>query len=60
MKYINKSMTTTRSWGFKGLVFALWIASTAAFAGGQCIEMRNGYFWDPLTTNYWEIGRAHV
>ncbi|HPG00574.1 MAG TPA: beta-galactosidase [Kiritimatiellia bacterium] len=53
MKYINKSMTTTRSWGFKGLVFALWIASTAAFAGGQCIEMRNGYFWDPLTTNYW-------
>lgn len=53
MTYINRNMTTIKSRVLGGLVFALWIASTAAFAGGQCIEMRNGYFWDPLTTNYW-------
>ncbi len=38
----------------RGLIVTLAIAAAGdAFAGGDCIEMRNGYFWDPLTTNYW-------
>ena len=34
-----------------GLLCALgWVAS--AGAGGGCLEIRNGYFWDPLTERY--------
>ncbi len=35
------------------LLAILLLASAPAFGGGNCIEIRNGYFWDPLTTNYW-------
>src|SRR6266487_6385701 len=34
-----------------GLLFALgWVA--AAWAGGGCMEITNGYFWDPLARSY--------
>ena len=53
MTYINNNMTTARSRGVRFLGFALWLCAAAALAGGNCIELRNGYFWDPLTTNHW-------
>lgn len=53
MTYINGMSATPRR-----MLAGLWIVFTAlacpsARGAGNCIEIRNGYFWDPLTTNYW-------
>ena len=35
------------------VALALMFSAVGSYGAGNCIEMRNGYFWDPLTTNYW-------
>src|SRR5881396_2605949 len=46
---LKKSLTCKAS--AVGLLCALgWVA--AAWAGGGCLEITNGYFWDPLSSRY--------
>src|SRR5216117_1657085 len=46
---LKKSLTCKAS--ALGLLFALgWVA--AAWAGGGCLEITNGYFWDPIARSY--------
>ena len=54
MTYYNRyTMNTKHALLLGALAVALLVAPPAAQGGGNCIEMRNGYFWDPLATNYW-------
>ena len=47
-------MNSTRRRTLAGLCLAaLALAPRTAPGAGNCVEIRNGYFWDPLTTNYW-------
>lgn len=52
--YGRYTMSTKRTRMLAGIV-GIWIMAgiMTAHGGGNCIEMKNGYFWDPLTTNYW-------
>ena len=55
MTYYNHyTMRTKRARMLAGIM-GLWMIAgiMTAQGGGNCIEMKNGYFWDPLTTNYW-------
>src|SRR6266496_4323393 len=46
---LKRSLTCKAS--AAGLLCALgWVA--AAWAGGGCLEITNGYFWDPLARSY--------
>src|SRR6185437_14012555 len=47
--YRNQSLTCKTC--ALGLLCALaWVAS--ARAGGDCLEIRDGYFWDPIEVRY--------
>lgn len=52
--YGRYTMSTKRARMLAGIV-GIWMMAgiMTAHGGGNCIEMKNGYFWDPLTTNYW-------
>ncbi len=52
--YTGYTMSTKHGLIWAGIVVLSMIAGImTAHAGGNCIELKNGYFWDPLTTNYW-------
>src|SRR6266478_4626575 len=48
---IRHSSFVIRHWLFIIGICAL-ACSPAAWAGGGALEITNGYFWDPITTNY--------
>ena len=52
MKYTNGMKMNARNLPLLVLGL-LWMTAAFAHGEGRCVEIQDGYFWDPLTTNYW-------
>ncbi|MFH0879005.1 MAG: beta-galactosidase [Lentisphaerota bacterium] len=49
----TSNMLTSRKHLLAGLLAGSLALAVTAWGGGNSIEIRNGYFWDPMATNYW-------